>query len=166
MGKKNGQHKINSMLPDSLPPAFWDLKPVWKLLQKEGLLWALSWFDTHQIATITQAPTHIWWDMWKWVKLPFTGHHPRWIDNESVLHLSEWYGPVMVISIGLAVLDAVARNLPEQANEKYDLFQRLWSLHTMSGGEWAWKFHFPNTKNWGDGFILSHNRESINPYDQ
>lgn len=41
----------------------------------------------------------------------------------------------MVISIGLAVLDAVARNLPEQANEKYDLFQRLWSLHTMSGGE-------------------------------
>ncbi len=154
------------MLPDTLPSEYPDLKEVFKNATRHGPYWFWEWFDTWKIATLTEAPTHPGGDAWKWIKLPFTGYHPLWEDGESVLHLPEWYGSVVIISISLAVLDAVVRNLPEQANEKHDLFQRLWSLHTMSGGEWAWNFHFPETKNWGDGFILSHNRESINPYDQ
>lgn len=153
------------MLPDSLPPEYDKLSPVWKLIAKEGLWAAISWFDTPQIATITEIPTHIWWEDWKWIKLPYPGTHIRGEKNESILHLPEWYGAATVISIGLSVLDAIAKNLPEKSAAKYSLFQRVWILHCLNWGEWAWNFHFPDTEKWWEGFVLSPNRLGVNPYD-
>jgi len=154
------------MIPDSLPPAFWDLKPVWKILQKDGLPWVLSWFDTDTIATIIETPTHVWWERWKWIKLPYNGPHARWRENESILYLPDTNWPATVFSIGLAVLHAVARNLPNIAHEKYDLFKKIFALHALTWGEWAWEFHFPETSDWREWYIITPNKEGINPYDQ
>jgi len=153
------------MLPESLPPAFWDLKPVWKLLQEDGLPWALSWFDTDTIATIIETPTNIGWDAWRWIKLPYIGHHPRWINNESVLHLPDGNGTVTIISIGLSVLNAVAKNIPHLATEKYDLFQRIYALFLIGWDDWVWEFHFPETSDGREWYIISPNQKGINPYD-
>jgi len=153
------------MLPGSLPWEYSDVSKVYKYATKIWATWFAEWFDTTHIATITETPTHFWWESWQWIKLPYSGPHARGEKNESILYLPEWYGPVTVISIGLFVLDAIARNLPEKATEKYSLFQRVWWLYAITWGEWAWHFHFPNTSNGEELYILSPNEEGVNPYD-
>ncbi len=153
------------MLPESLPSEFWDLKPIWKFIQEEGLPWALSWFSTDTIATITETPTHKGWGIWKWIKLPYTAPHPRWNDGESILCIPEEYWQAPIFSIGLAVLDAIARNIPD-ISRKYSLFKDMWSLHLLWGSEWwTWKFHFPETSDGWEWYVLSPNQIGINPYD-